>query len=728
VTDESALPGPAPPPAGVGPRRWPAWISLLVLVPLALAAHAALPVWALSVGVAAAVGLLLEAVRRRSSAQRAAAGEAAALVAVGTAAGYFTAVGSPAPIDVPTLLALVLAFGTPLVGWAAEEGRGPEAPPATGWRRLLAGPCWGRALALALMIVGLTLAKAVWAFPSAAAYAWLVAAYSYLPLFLLGVPSLLPGRPGRAAGAVAILALYVAAIWDFASTEVVLDLAEPLTVPDLRARFEDPASIRILAEGLLSLRGLLLTLGMFGGFLGFTRLLGPLRPGTSGLVLLRLAGLLLVAGTLLDRQRATIAPRLAERYFSASSAPWSPVHVPPRYDQRLDLAVAREARRAVDPPAWADGPAERLAGLAGRYVGRSVVLLVLESHRAADVAGLGEGALGHHPSSPRLSALAASGVLFTNYYQAHRPTHSALWELVTGLPHTGAVLKPSYSGPEAARLGRMPDFASLGYQCDWICPGSTKFDNWSGLMEQAGARFWIHPSEIEGLDRTYWTAWGLADAQLLEVARRRFDAVAASGRPHFLGALTVSNHPPYSFPNEIDGARLTHDIRGGMRYADHAMGTLVDALWRLPEPSRPVVFVTADTAAAEGLADAEPLGTSNLEGLRIPGLLLLPDGALAGRRYEGVFSHADLLDLLYLLVAPRVSSEKFLVRHRVVVNTTGLLVTPTACYDVLGNRFFEIESRWKLRPIDRSPDEARLLAARDYYAGVERSLWRGPGD
>jgi hypothetical protein len=117
------------------------------------------------------------------------------------------------------------------------------------------------------------------------------------------------------------------------------------------------------------------------------------------------------------------------------------------------------------------------------------------------------------------------------------------------------------------------------------------------------------------------------------------------------------------------------------------------------------------------------MGIANLEGLRIPGLLLLPDGALAGERYDGLFSHEDLLDLLYLLVAPEVRSPKFVERHRVVMSTTGMLLTPTTYYDVQGNRFFEITSRWGLRPVEDPPDRERLLAARSYLDRARASLW-----
>lgn len=702
------------------------WVSVVALAPLALAASSLIPVWGLPVGATGAALLLLEALRRRSWAERAAALEASVLVAVGTVAGYATALGSPPPFDLPTTLAGILIIGTFVVAWAGarDEGSGPAGGPGViGWLQSLR---WDRALALGILILGVGLARCAWAFDAGVLYTWLVASGSYAPLFLLCLLCLPNGRVGQATTAAAVAGVLAAAVWDIASTEVVLTQAEPLTWADVLVRLEDPASVRILAGELRSWRAVLLVLGVVGGFAALARGLRPLGSRTSFWTLARIVGLVLVAGHLLLQGQAVIEPRLAERYLTGASAPWSSIHAQPSYERRLDLEAARAVRLAADPPIWDESPAALIPQLAGRYAGRSVVLVMLESHRLSDVDGLGQGSLGHQPSSPRLAALADDGVFFTNYFQASRTTRSALWATITGLPHPGGPLKPTHAGPEAAALGRMPQFTKLGYQCDWMCPTSTKFDNWHVLMQNAGVRYWINPPETADLDRTYWTAWGMPDADVMEVALNRFEALTSTGQPLFLGLLTVSNHSPYSFPETIDGVPLTLDIRGGMRYADHSLGWLVDALRALPEAQRPIVFITADTTDSDGLMEAEPMGTANLEGLRIPGLLLLPDRALAGERYEEVFSHEDVLDLLYLLVAPDVSSPKFVGRHRAVVSTTGMLLTPTTYFDVRGNRFFEIASRWDLRPAEDPPDRERLLAASAYYDRVRRSLWGHP--
>jgi hypothetical protein len=347
------------------PSGWQGWISLLALLPLALASARLLPVTALPVAATGAAALALDALSRRTWAERAAALEAAALVSVGTLAGYATAVGVRPPLDVPALLAGSLLLGSTVVAWAVDKALpGHGAPASAQLATWLSTPQWNRAMALLLVILGVCLVKGAWAFGSAVPYTWLVASYSYLPLVPLCVLCLPAGRVARPTTVLALMAVLVMAVWDFASTEVVLALDEPLTWPDLMVRFEDPSSFRILAEGLRSWSALLLVLGVFGGVAGLSRLLVRLRPAALGWTLARVVGLVLFSGRLLIQGQTVIEPRLAARYLTAASAPWSPVHTPPQYDRQIDMAVAREVRRALEPPLWEEGPALGGAGTA----------------------------------------------------------------------------------------------------------------------------------------------------------------------------------------------------------------------------------------------------------------------------------------------------------------------------------------------------------------------------
>jgi hypothetical protein len=55
-----------------------------------------------------------------------------------------------------------------------------------------------------------------------------------------------------------------------------------------------------------------------------------------------------------------------------------------------------------------------------------------------------------------------------------------------------------------------------------------------------------------------------------------------------------------------------------------------------------------------------------------------------------------------------------------------MLLTPRTYFDVRGDRWFEIASRWELRPVEESPERERLLAAQEFYEGVREALWGRP--
>ena len=698
--------------------RSSAWASLASLALLGLPAFGLVGPWVLPLLVVGAAFALLTAAKG-PWAERAVALEALAAITAASVASYAVAVGVTAPLSVPALLALALAAGL------TAHGVGPREERAGGWR-------WERGVAFLLLIGAVTLVVSGGAFglsPFTLAYAWLAAAYSFLPLAAL-TPLCLPrGRTGDALSLAALAALLAGSVWYVASTQVVLQQGQPLPWDELKYRMADPGSWAILREGLVSLPMALLTAGVFGGFFLASRALGRRSAGALVTLGARLVLLVGLGGRILVAHPHLVEPRLAERYLKEASAPWSPLHrrveaegVP------IDAAAAREARQRVGPPLWEEGPAPLLANLRGRYPGRSVVLVLLESQRASYLDGFGEGSFGYRGCSPRLSELRGEGLFFPNYFASGFPTHTALWTLLTGLPVVEGGLPPGQRSPEATRLGRLPEFRSLGYQCDWICPASPRFDNWDRLLTAAGARWWINTPEVDGLPHDHWTSWGMPDEHLYEVALRRYRRVVGAGRPIFLGLLTVSNHRPYRYP-PVDGLTFEADDCGGSRYADHWVHAFVRALGSLPPPQRPIVMITADTSGIEGLRDAEPLGIRNLEGLRIPGLLLLPDGRLAGQSFEGLLSHEDVLDLLFHLVAGETLPPpvKFVAHHRVAMAAAGgSLVTARSYLSLAYDRWFEIEGRWRLRSADSPSDQARLRAARDFLRAQEARLWRKP--
>ncbi|MGH9459735.1 MAG: monovalent cation/H+ antiporter complex subunit F [Vicinamibacteria bacterium] len=703
-------------------NSWPRWASFLALCPIALAAHQFGSMLLLPILVCALVVMLLLAVRSKGWPRRLMAIDVLTLLLVGSIAIYHTSMGETTSLELALILAPVLVLGSIAFAWFLEEDASPSGRP--GWLALH----WNRALAFAILTLSLTLVISIWAFgptPRVMTYSWLASSFSFWPLLLLTFACVLPGPVGTIVSLIALAILEVALVWHIASTEVVVFQDHPLLWEELVSRVRDPGSWDILVEGLLSFQAALLTLVLFGGLPALAKVLGKMRRQSSFLVLLRILALVLVCGSLFVRQAISISPTLAERYLANSSAPWSSVHDRDFQPRVIDWNVAEQVRTHFEPPIWEPVAAPPLDTLAGRYRGRSIVFLLLESQSPTNVAGLGEGAYAHKPSAPYLTRLMKEGLFFTNYIASGFDTRSAMWTVLTGLPLPMGDPAGVQRGPEAARVGRMPDFLALGYRCDWLYAGSPRFDNWDLLMQGAGVRWWIDAAESLNLPRDYWTSWGMPDEALHTIALERYRQALKETQSTFIGVLTVSNHTPYSFPDMVDGQRLSKDQFGGTRYADYAMNELIEQLRSLPEQDRPIIVVTADTSFIENLREIEPWGILALEGLRIPGLILLPDGYLAGERYEGLFSHEDVLDLLYMLVAPEEKTRggKFRAYRRAVAFANSYQVLTRNSYFASPKHWFQIEGYWSLRETEAPPERSLIEKAWEQHRKVDDKLW-----
>jgi Sulfatase len=707
--------------------RWTGWLSFLCIACLALPVTGVRTISLMAAFIAGACYALLVVVLGTWP-ERAAALDGLALLSAATALEYSVTIGVPAVGGLPLLFAGCVSMGTLALGWLLCERSCDSSLPRTGMGATVDAWRWNRGLALVAVVAAFALVVDGWAFgpaPRTLAYAWIATLYSCLPLFALGALLLVPGRTGLVTSALGSLALEIAAIWHTASTEVFITQEHVLPWDELKYRMSDPGFWNTLGEGLRSWASVALTAGILGGLTIVSRALRPLPARVLALLCFRAIALVAVAGAALVRPQL-IEAGLRDRYLLGASAPWSGLHARAVAPTRtIDWSALEAARERLGPPLWDSGAAPVLSPLLGRYGGRSVVFVLMESQRACWLEGVGDGATACPPVAPHLGRLRAEGVYLANYFSAGFATRTALWTILTGMPLPEHGMDNQVA-PAISRVGRLPAFRSAGYACDWITGNSPRFDDWDLRMGAAGARWWLNESEVRGLSHEYWTSWGMPDEQLYEIALRRYREGIQRGQPVFIGVLTSSNHPPFNFRDQVDGVPLSHDGRGGARYADYYVHEFVRQLQALPDRDRPIVMITGDHAnVSDGVRDAEPMGVRNLEGLRIPGLLLLPDGAAAGQTFTGLFSHEDALDLLYGLVARDPAAPvKFADRHRVVARTVhGLVVSTRSYYDSLGDRWFDIAGPWHLVPDPATPDRPRLEEAYRYLREQDKRLW-----
>ena len=202
----------------------------------------------------------------------------------------------------------------------------------------------------------------------------------------------------------------------------------------------------------------------------------------------------------------------------------------------------------------------------------NVVLVIEESFGSTYVDGL-DNASGESVS-PRLSALARDGLLFTNVYATGNRTVRGLEALLTSFPPIPGIATTRRSGSEG--MHSLPFLLRRhGYRTAFLYGGRAAFDNMGHYWSTIGFERVLEQRDIA--EAGFKTIWGVADEYLFGEALRRMDEMATGAQPVFLSLLTVSNHRPYTYPEgRIDKDPARKRKENSATYADWAFGDFVE--------------------------------------------------------------------------------------------------------------------------------------------------------
>ena len=114
-------------------------------------------------------------------------------------------------------------------------------------------------------------------------------------------------------------------------------------------------------------------------------------------------------------------------------------------------------------------------------------------------------------------------------------------------------------------------FQQKGYNVKYLYGGDAFFDNMEDFFSGNGYdivdKKLLSPNEI-----TFDNVWGVCDEDMANKAIQVMNAEAKSGKPFFNHWMTVSNHRPFTYPNnkiDIPGDAKSRD--GGVKYTDYAL-------------------------------------------------------------------------------------------------------------------------------------------------------------
>jgi phosphoglycerol transferase MdoB-like AlkP superfamily enzyme len=248
-----------------------------------------------------------------------------------------------------------------------------------------------------------------------------------------------------------------------------------------------------------------------------------------------------------------------------------------RFYQTVPLAEAyaelrEEFLHAGREPAWTGNPAMPIEReiRPERPMKRLNVVMVSVESLSADFLG----AFGNTKGlTPRLDALAQSGLLFTRVYATGTRTVRGLEALSLSIPPT-----PGHSvvkRPDNANLFTIGEvFREHGYESLYVYGGYGYFDNMNAFFGDNGYTV-VDRTALPSADIHHENIWGVADEDLFTLALRELDRRHAAGTPFFAHVMTTSNHRPYTYPaGRIDIPSGT-GRDGAVKYTDFAIGDFI---------------------------------------------------------------------------------------------------------------------------------------------------------
>ncbi|HWI41379.1 MAG TPA: LTA synthase family protein, partial [Verrucomicrobiae bacterium] len=246
------------------------------------------------------------------------------------------------------------------------------------------------------------------------------------------------------------------------------------------------------------------------------------------------------------------------------------------------------------------GIERRVTGRGGEQR-KNVIVVVEESMSGEYLASFGN----RDHLTPNLDRLAKESLFFTHLYATGTRTVRGLEAItlsIPPLPGTSLIKRPDNGG--FFSWGSV--MREKGYETSFVYAGYGYFDNMNAFFAGNGFdivdRASFAPSEV-----TFSNAWGVCDEDLfgkvIQVSRDSWKR----GKPFFTMVMTTSNHRPYTYPKGKIDIPPKHGRKGGVKYADYAIGRFIESARREPWFDDTVFVFVADHCASSAGKVALPV-------------------------------------------------------------------------------------------------------------------------
>jgi phosphoglycerol transferase MdoB-like AlkP superfamily enzyme len=270
---------------------------------------------------------------------------------------------------------------------------------------------------------------------------------------------------------------------------------------------------------------------------------------------------------------------------------------------------------------------------------KNVVLITIESYSAEFLKMYGND----QNLTPFLDSLATKSLLFTNLYAVGNRTVRGLEAVTLCLPPTaGESVVKREDNKNKFSTGNV--FKQKGYNVKYMYGGDAFFDNMQDFFTGNGYdivdKKTFQPNEI-----TFQNIWGVCDEDMYNKAIKVMNDEAKENKPFFNHIMTVSNHRPFTFPNnKIDISGDAKSREGGIKYTDFAMKKFFEKASKQPWFSNTVFVILADHCASSAGKTELPI-----DKYRIPAMIYSP-GYVEPKRVTNLMSQIDVMPTLFGLL------------------------------------------------------------------------------
>lgn len=269
---------------------------------------------------------------------------------------------------------------------------------------------------------------------------------------------------------------------------------------------------------------------------------------------------------------------------------------------------------------------------------KNVVLITIESYSAEFMKSYGND----QNITPFLDSLSQKSLQFTNLYAAGNRTVRGLEALTLCLPPTAgeSVLKRE---DNKNKFSTGAIFNQKGYNIKFMYGGDAFFDNMQDFYSGNGYQI-VDKSSFTPEEITFSNVWGVCDEDMYNKAVKVMNAEAKENKPFFNHIMTVSNHRPFTYPNnkiDIPGDIKSRD--GGVKYTDYSLRKFFEMASKQPWFSNTVFVIVADHCASSAGKTELPM-----DKYRIPAFIYSP--GIKPEKCTKLMSQIDLMPTLFGLL------------------------------------------------------------------------------